>query len=189
MEELKRKIVAEGTAISGGIVKVDSFLNHQIDSKLMYNVAKEFAERFSDVEYDKIITIEASGIAPAVFLGLIMDKPVLFAKKAEPKTMSDVYMSEIYSFTKKITKSVIISREFLHKGDRILFIDDFLANGDAAVGINNIIHFAEAELVGMGFVIEKSFQPGVIKLREMGIRVESLARVSSTENGKFEFND
>lgn len=189
MEELKQKIMAEGTAMTGGIIKVDSFLNHQIDPQLMYRAAQEFIKRFENEDYNKILTIEASGIAPAIMVGFITGKPVVFAKKAIPKTMNDAYVSEIFSFTKKESRTVYVSREFLKKGDRILFIDDFLANGDTAMGISNIIKFAEAELVGMGFIIEKSFQQGAKNLRELGIRVESLAMIESTEGDQFHFRN
>lgn len=182
MKALKERILSEGRCLPGGILKVDSFINHQMDPLLMKAMAEEFVRRFEGAPINKILTIEASGIAPAIMVGALMGLPVLFAKKQQPSTMGEMLSVEIYSFTKGRIYTVCVSNEFLHTGDRVLFIDDFLANGNAALGIAELVKKGGAELVGMGFLIEKGFQKGGKLLREAGIRVESLAIIDSLDN-------
>ena len=175
MKLLEERILSDGRSYEGGILKVDGFINHQMDPALMNAIAVEFVRRFAPERFNKILTIEASGIAPAIMVGFLLDLPVVFAKKKSPKTMSNALSTRIRSFTKEREYEVCISRDFLHAGDRVLFIDDFLANGNAAAGILDLIGQSGAELAGMGFIIEKSFQQGGAMLRAKGIRVESLA--------------
>ncbi len=188
MHALEQKILAEGIVLSDQVLKVDSFLNHQIDPKLMQQIGQEFARLFKDAGITKIITIEASGIAPAVMAGLELGVPVIFARKYQSLTLKDdLYRSKVFSFTKQIESTIAISNKHISASDKVLVIDDFLANGQAALGLADLIHQAQAEVVGIGIVIEKSFQPGREILLEKGYRVESLARVKSLINGTVEF--
>ncbi|WP_373704998.1 xanthine phosphoribosyltransferase [Porphyromonas loveana] len=189
MELLKRRILQDGKCYPGGILKVDSFINHQMDSKLMYHVAEEFARLFADSGINKIVTIEASGIAPAIMVGYIMNLPVVFVKKKQPKTMENMLTTTVHSFTKSRDYTVCISHDFLTADDRILFIDDFLAYGNAAHGIIDLADQAGAQIAGMGFIIEKAFQHGRDTLIEKGIRVESLAIIQSLENCEISITD
>lgn len=182
MKALKERILKDGHCYPGGILKVDSFINHQMDPILMKSMAVEFVRRFASTHINKILTIEASGIAPAIMVGYLLELPVVFAKKKKPSTMENMLTTAVYSFTKQRTYEVCVSKDFLHAGDRILFIDDFLANGNAAKGIIDLVHQAGAQVEGMGFLIEKAFQHGGDELREMGIHVESLAIIDSLEN-------
>ncbi|HEX5381334.1 MAG TPA: xanthine phosphoribosyltransferase [Acinetobacter sp.] len=188
MHALEQKILAEGIVLSDQVLKVDSFLNHQIDPVLMQQIGQEFARLFKDAGITKIITIEASGIAPAVMAGLELGVPVIFARKYQSLTLKDdLYRSKVFSFTKQIESTIAISNKHISATDKVLVIDDFLANGQAALGLADLIHQAQAEVVGIGIVIEKSFQPGRALLLEKGYRVESLARVKSLTNGTVEF--
>ena len=181
METIKERILREGRSIEGGLLKVDGFLNHQRDPNFIIEAAKEFVERFQGTKIDKVITIEASGIAPALMVAHLLGVPMIYAKKKNPGTMSNALSVEVFSYTKSEPSTVTLSRDYLHKGDKVLFIDDFLANGNAAGGIMYLIEQAGAELVGMGFVIEKGFQPGGSYLRGKGVRVESLAIIEKPE--------
>ena len=188
MHALEQKILAEGIVLSDQVLKVDSFLNHQIDPVMMQQVGQEFARLFKDAGITKIITIEASGIAPAVMAGLELGVPVIFARKYQSLTLKDdLYRSKVFSFTKQTESTIAISNKHISASDKVLVIDDFLANGQAALGLADLIHQANAEVVGIGIVIEKSFQPGRELLLEKGYRVESLARVKSLANGTVEF--
>ncbi|WP_252061120.1 xanthine phosphoribosyltransferase [Acinetobacter sp. AHP123] len=188
MHALEQKILTEGIVLSDQVLKVDAFLNHQIDPVLMQQIGKEFAARFKDAGITKIITIEASGIAPAIMAGLELGVPVIFARKYQSLTLKDdLYRSKVFSFTKQTENTIAISNKHLHSTDKALVIDDFLANGQAALGLIDLIHQANAEVVGVGIVIEKSFQPGRDLLLEKGYRVESLARVLSLTDGKVTF--
>lgn len=188
MHALEQKILAEGIVLSEEVLKVDSFLNHQIDPVMMQLVGQEFARLFKDAGITKIITIEASGIAPAVMAGLELGVPVIFARKYQSLTLKDdLYRSKVFSFTKQTESTIAISNKHISSTDKVLVIDDFLANGQAALGLADLIHQANAEVVGIGIVIEKSFQPGRDLLLEKGYRVESLARVKSLANGTVEF--
>lgn len=185
---LEQKILTEGIVLSDQVLKVDAFLNHQIDPVLMQQIGKEFAARFKDAGITKIITIEASGIAPAIMAGLELGVPVIFARKYQSLTLKDdLYRSKVFSFTKQTESTIAISNKHLHSTDKALVIDDFLANGQAALGLIDLIHQANAEVVGVGIVIEKSFQSGRDLLLEKGYRVESLARVLSLTEGKVTF--
>ena len=187
MKLLRDRILRDGKCLEGGILKVDNFINHQMDPLLMKAMADEFVKRCAGDKIDKIITIEASGIAPAIMVGYLLNLPVVFAKKKVPSTMDKCLRTKVHSFTKNREYDICISSEYIGKGERVLFIDDFLANGNAAKGILDILAQAEAELVGMGFLIEKAFQEGGNFLRCEGIRVESLARIKSLSDGKIEF--
>ena len=188
MHALEQKILAEGIVLSDQVLKVDSFLNHQIDPVMMQQIGQEIARLFKDAGITKIITIEASGIAPAVMAGLELGVPVIFARKYQSLTLKDdLYRSKVFSFTKQIESTIAISNKHISSTDKVLVIDDFLANGQAALGLADLIHQAQAEVVGIGIVIEKSFQPGRALLFEKGYRVESLARVKSLTNGTVEF--
>ncbi len=185
---LEQKILTEGIVLSDQVLKVDAFLNHQIDPVLMQQIGKEFAARFKDAGITKIITIEASGIAPAIMAGLELGVPVIFARKYQSLTLKDdLYRSKVFSFTKQTESTIAISNKHLHSTDKALVIDDFLANGQAALGLIDLIHQANAEVIGVGIVIEKSFQSGRDLLLEKGYRVESLARVLSLTDGKVTF--
>ncbi|WP_019836924.1 xanthine phosphoribosyltransferase [Acinetobacter towneri] len=188
MHALEQKILAEGIVLSEAVLKVDSFLNHQIDPVMMQQIGQEFARLFKDAGITKIITIEASGIAPAVMAGLELGVPVIFARKYQSLTLKDdLYRSKVFSFTKQTESTIAISNKHISASDKVLVIDDFLANGQAALGLADLIHQANAQVVGIGIVIEKSFQPGRELLLEKGYRVESLARVKSLANGTVEF--
>ena len=185
---LKQKVEADGVVIDEKILKVDGFLNHQIDARLMHDVGQTFYEQFKDEGITKILTIEASGIAPAIMAAMHFDVPCLFAKKAKPSTLKKgVYQAEIHSFTKNTTSTVVVSDEFLGENDRVLIIDDFLANGDASLGLNEIVKQAKATTVGIGIVVEKSFQPGRERLEEAGLTVSSLCKVASLSGNKVTF--
>lgn len=185
MESLGRKVKEDGVVIDEKILKVDGFLNHQIDATLMNEVGKTFYEEFKDLGITKILTIEASGIAPAIMASFHFDVPCLFAKKAKPSTLKDgFYSTEIHSFTKNKTSTVIVSEEFLGVDDKVLIIDDFLANGDASLGLIDIVNQANATTIGVGIVVEKSFQNGRQRLEDAGLNVSSLCKVASLKGNK-----
>lgn len=175
MQLLKKRILQDGKCFEGGILKVDSFINHQMDPTLMKSIGVEFVRRFASTGVNKIMTIEASGIAPAIMTGYLMDLPVVFAKKKSPKTIENALSTTVHSFTKDRNYEVVISSDFLTPNDKVLFVDDFLAYGNAAFGVIDLIKQAGATLVGMGFIIEKEFQNGRKMLEKEGVRVESLA--------------
>lgn len=182
MKLLIDPIKRDGRCYEGGILKVDKFINHQMDPNLMKQIAIEFIRRYASTEINKIITIEASGIAPAVMMGFLLDLPVVFAKKKKPSTMSDMLSTTVFSFTKQREYNVVISKEYLTPEDKVLFIDDFLAYGNAAKGIIDLCRQAGCKLVGMGFVIEKAFQHGRKVIEREGVRCESLAIIDSLDN-------
>ena len=182
MELLKERIRRDGKVKGTDVLKVDSFINHQMDPILMKSIAVEFVRRFASTDINKIITIEASGIAPAIMTGYLLELPVVFAKKKKPVTMENMLTTTVYSFTKNRNYDICVSKDFLRKGDHVLFIDDFLANGNAAKGIIDLVNQAGATLAGMGFIIEKAFQHGGEYLRNAGVRVESLAIIDSLDN-------
>jgi xanthine phosphoribosyltransferase len=182
MQLLKDRIRKDGKIKSGDVLKVDSFLNHQMDIKLFVEIGKEFKRRFADYEVNKILTIEASGIGIACIVAQYFNVPVVFAKKSKTKNIAgDVYTTQVESFTHGRTYDIMVSKEFLGAGDKVLLIDDFLANGKALEGLAAIVNDSGAKLVGAGIVIEKGFQPGGDRLRAEGIRVESLAIVESMD--------
>ena len=182
MNILKERIMQDGKCYPGGILKVDSFINHQMDPNLMMDCAKEFVRLFSDLHFNKIVTIEASGIAPAILVGYILQLPVVFIKKKQPKTMDNMLSTVVHSFTKDRDYTVCISNSFLTEDDHVIFIDDFLANGNAANGVIELCALAGAKIEAMGFIIEKAFQHGGDFLRSKGIKYEALATVESLDN-------
>jgi len=187
MQFLKDKINKEAKIINPTTLKVDSFLNHQMDPQLMLEMGKEFKRRFEGKGINKILTIEASGIAIAIMAGLAFDAPVVFAKKKKPSTMSDLYTTTVHSFTKKIDYDICLSKEFLSEGDKVLVVDDFLAMGNAIIGMEDIVAQAGAELAGVGIAIEKGFQDGGKIIRDRGIHLESLAILYTMEDNKVKF--
>ena len=188
MELLERRILSDGRVLPGGILKVDGFLNHQIDPALLYEMALELKRLYAGEEVTKVLTIEASGIAIAAMVGYVFGCPLVFAKKSKSKNISsDLYSVEVESFTHGNTNTVVVSREYLKKEDKVLIIDDFLATGAALVGLKELVEQAGATLVGAGIAIEKVFQGGGDLLRSQGLRIESLARIASMENGKLIF--
>ena len=189
MQLLEERILKDGKVFPGNVLKVDSFLNHQVDVELINEIGKEFYRLFKDCGVNKIFTIEASGIGIACITAQYFHVPVVFAKKTLGKNIAaDVYSTPIKSFTHGKTYDVIVSQEFLNKDDRILIIDDFLAQGCALNGLIELINSAGAEIVGAGIVIEKAFQQGGDLIRSEGVRVESLARIESmTDDGKITF--
>ncbi len=190
MQLLKDRIRKDGKIYEGNVLKVDSFLNHQMDIKLFNEIGKELKRRFKDVEINKILTIEASGIGIACVVAQSFDVPVLFAKKTKTKNIAgDVYTSRVESFTHGRVYDIIVSKEFLGKGDKVLLIDDFLANGKALEGLIELVRASGAELVGAGIIIEKGFQVGGQIIRDKGVRLESLAIVDemNAETGMIRF--
>ena len=180
MELLKERIRRDGKVKGTDVLKVDSFLNHQMDVELFAEIGKEFKRRFADREVNKILTIEASGIGIACVAAEYFHCPVIFAKKSQTKNIAgDVYTTKVESFTHGRVYDIIVAKEFLGPGDKVLLIDDFLANGAALEGLAKLVKDSGAELVGAGIVIEKAFQPGGDRLRAEGLRIESLARIKS----------
>ncbi|MBN2853122.1 MAG: xanthine phosphoribosyltransferase [Clostridia bacterium] len=188
MDLLKRKILDDGKVIDGNILKVDSFLNHQIDVKLLLEIGKEFRKRFNDIKITKILTVEASGISVATITAMNFNVPVIFAKKGSSKNQDDeTYESEAFSFTKNKSYIMKVSKKYLNETDNVLIIDDFLANGEACLSLINIAGQAGAEISGIGIVIEKAFQDGRKKIEDLGYHVESLARIKSMKDNQIEF--
>ncbi|MDI6617957.1 MAG: xanthine phosphoribosyltransferase [Clostridiales bacterium] len=188
MELLKQRILKDGSVKEGGILKVDSFLNHQIDIKLLNEIGKEFKKRFDGKKIEKILTIESSGIAIACITAQYFNVPVVFAKKSMSLNLGkDVYTSKVVSFTKNKTYNIYVCKKYIKKDEKILIIDDFLARGQAALGLLDIINQAGAVLSGIGIVIEKEFQKGRRVLEEKGAHIESLAIVKSMEDGQVVF--
>ncbi len=189
MEALKKKILTEGKAIGTEIVKVDGFLNHQLDVRFLEEIGAEFKKRFSDIHVDKILTVEASGIAIACASAPLFGyPPVVFAKKAAPSTMNEgFYEAEAKSFTKGTVSKLKVAEKFINEGEKILILDDFMASGEASAALAQIVKEAGAETVGIGAVIEKGFQGGSDRLREMGYRVESLAVIDRIDDGVITF--
>lgn len=188
MELLKERIINDGYVIGTKVLKVDSFLNHQIDVALFNEIGKEFKRRFKDKHITKILTVEASGIGIACIAAQYFNVPVVFAKKHEAVNLdAEVYETEVYSFTKNKSYMIRAAKKFLAKEDKVLIIDDFLANGNAAKGLIDIVRQAGAESVGVGIVIEKAFQEGRSKVEQTGVLVESLAIITSMTEGNIVF--
>ncbi len=188
MELLKQKILKEGKGLGNNIVKVDSFLNHQIDVNLLQSIGKEFYKRFEEDNITKILTIEASGIAIATITALYFNVPVVFAKKNESLNLDeDVYTHKVFSYTKDKYYDIKVSKKYLDEKDNVLIIDDFLARGQAALGLYNIVKQSNAKVKGVGIVVEKGFQDGRGLLLEKGIKLESLAIVKKIQKGKIIF--
>ena len=190
LKVLRDRILKDGRCFEGGILKVDRFVNHQMDPYLMKQISIEFIKRFSDLNINKIITIEASGIAPSIMLGYLLELPVVFVKKKVPTTMEHFYQSTVTSFTKKRDSNIVIAKDYLTADDHVLFIDDFLACGNAGKGIIDLCRQAGATIEGMGFIIEKEFQHGRELLQAEGItRIESLAIIESLDNCEIKIKD
>ena len=191
MKELEDRIRQDGIVREGNVLKVDSFLNHKCDVALYDQMGAEWARLFEGKKVDKILTIESSGIGIACITAQYFDCPVIFAKKSQTKNIAgEVYTAKVESFTHGRVYDIIVAKEFLGPGDRVLIIDDFLANGAALMGLSKLVEDAGATLVGAGIVIEKAFQPGGDLIRARGIRLESLARVKSmNEETGVEFVD
>lgn len=185
MKLLKEKILKDGLLKENNILKVDNFLNHQLDIDFLNEIGKEFKRRFSDFKIDKIVTIEASGISIATITAQYFpNSKVIFAKKTESKNLDkELYTSKVYSYTKDKEYDIMISKKYLSENENILVIDDFLANGSACLGLIDILTKAKTNIVGIGIVIEKSFQEGRSKILEKGLRLESLAKIKSLDNG------
>ncbi|KRN05788.1 xanthine phosphoribosyltransferase [Liquorilactobacillus sucicola DSM 21376 = JCM 15457] len=188
MKLLEERIREDGVVLDGDVLKVNQFLNHQIDPELMYAVGQEFKRLFGEEDITKILTVESSGIAPAIMAGLLMHVPVVFAKKQKSSTLNgSLYTAKVYSYTKKVENTISVDAKFLSTNDNVLIIDDFLANGQAVNGLLDICKLAQAHVVGAGIVIEKSFQQGAELIRKRGVRLESLARISSFAGNKVHF--
>ena len=190
MDLLKKKILEEGIALNENILKVDSFLNHQVDINLMTEIGKCFSNYFKDKNITKVVTIESSGIAPAFATANILNVPMVIFKKQHSSILNrDVYETTVHSYTKNSDYILTASKNFLHENDNILIIDDFLANGEAVLGTSRILSMANCNVKGVGIVIEKAFQPGHDKLVNSGFDVYSLARVSKLGKNLIEFVD
>lgn len=188
MKILKDMILERGIAVNEDILKVDSFVNHQVDPELMKCIGDEFAEHFKGQGITKVATIESSGIAPALMTALALDVPMLILKKQPSKILNqDLYQTVVTSYTKGTSYELTLSKNFISENDHVLIIDDFLANGEAATGAIRLIRKAHATIAGVGILIEKSFQPGYEKLTEQGIDVYSLARIARLDKGVIEF--
>lgn len=190
MQLLKDKILSDGRAINSDVLKVDSFITHQVDIELMEEMAKDFAEHFKNAEITKVVTIESSGIAPAMMTAKFLNVPLIIFKKQPSKILNgNLLQTEVTSFTTAKTYELTASPKFLKSEDHILIVDDFLANGEAITGAIRLIRMAHATVAGIGILIEKSFQPGRKKLEDAGFEVYSLARVKSMKTGQVEFLD
>ena len=190
MKKLEERILRDGQVLGENILKVDSFLTHQVDFSLMKEIGQVFAEAVKDAGITKVVTIEASGIAPAVYVAEALGLPMIFAKKAKNITMTEgILTTDVYSFTKQVTSTVSIAGKFLNSDDKVLIIDDFLANGQAAKGLITIIEQAGAQIEAVGIVIEKSFQDGRQLLETAGYRVLSLARIAGFDKGQIVFTE
>jgi len=188
MKLLEDRIRQDGTVLPGNVLKVDNFLNHQIDPQLMDELGAEFARRFQDAGITKILTVESSGIAPAVMAGLHMGVPVIFARKHKSLTLTDnLYTAKVYSYTKQVNNDISIDRRFLKPDEKVLIIDDFLANGQAVQGLLDIAATANIKVAGVGVVIEKRFQKGHKMVEDAGIQLEALASIASFEDGQVIF--
>lgn len=188
MKELERYILEHGEALGEDILKVDAFLNHQIDPMFMMELAKDLKEHFKDKNINKIVTIETSGIAPSVFLGYLLNVPVVYFKKSTSKILKDaLYQTKIHSFTKDIDYQISCSKKNLNENDHVLLIDDFMANGEACLGAIDLIKQANATVEGIGIVIEKAFQDGRAKVEAQGYQVYAQARISSLHDGEITF--
>lgn len=190
MQLLQDRIRKEGRVLPGNIIKVDGFLNHRIDTKLLREMAKEFGRLFDLEGITAVLTVEASGIALATMCAYEYDVPLIFAKKAKSDNIEGgLYQSEIYSYTYKKKVTLLVSSQWLKKGDKVLIVDDFLANGEAMRGLVEIVNEAEAELIGIGIAVEKGFQPGGAKLREAGYNVHSLAIIDKADETGIYFRE
>ena len=190
MQELKDRIVKEGKVLPGNIIKVDGFLNHRIDTQLLDRIAVEFGNHFNMDEVTMVLTAEASGIALATAVAMHYNKPMIFAKKAKSDNIEGgLYQSDIYSYTYKKKVTLLVSKEWLSADDKVLIVDDFMANGEAMRGLCDIVTKAGASLVGIGCAVEKGFQGGGDRLREAGMNLKSLAIIESAQPGNIVFRE
>lgn len=188
MEQLKRKILSEGIVLPGNVLKVDSFLNHQIDPVLVMAMGEELARRFADAAIDRVLTVEASGIAIGLAAAYVLGVPLVFAKKSKSVLMTeDAYTAAVYSYTKKVTNQISVLKRFLPAGESVLIVDDFLANGEASLGLAELVHQAGSSVAGVGIAVDKAFQPGHDRLLHAGYRLESLAVIDSLDGGRVHF--
>lgn len=188
MDMLKQRIIADGVILGTDILKVDRFLNHQVDPFLLREIALEIKKRYNNTDITKVLTVEASGIAIAAFVALELGVPFVFAKKYNARNLdSDVYEEEVFSFTKQKTFTIRVSKNYISKDDKVLIVDDFLAKGGALNGLIGITEQAGARVAGCAIVIEKTFQGGGDEIKSKGYRVESLARIASISNGEIAF--
>lgn len=188
MRELEEKILAEGRAVNEDILKVDSFINHQVEPELMKRMGEAFADHFKDRGITKVVTIESSGISPALMTALALDVPMVIFKKQPSKILNDdLYQTVVTSYTKETSYELTLSKKFISEKDHVLVIDDFLANGEAVTGVLRLLRQAHATVAGFGVLIEKSFQPGRAKLEEQGIEVYALSRIGKMHTDYIEF--
>lgn len=190
MDMLKQRIISDGVILGTDILKVDRFLNHQVDPFLLREIAIEIKNRYKNTDITKVLTVEASGIAIAAFAALELGVPFVFAKKYNARNLdSDVYEEEVFSFTKQKTFTIRVSKNYISKDDKVLIVDDFLAKGGALNGLIGITEQAGAKVAGCAIVIEKTFQGGGDEIRSKGYRVESLAKIASITDGKITFEE
>ncbi|MBD5431290.1 MAG: xanthine phosphoribosyltransferase [Lactobacillus sp.] len=188
MKLLEDRIRKDGDVLPGNVLKINSFLNHQVDPQLMMAIGEEFADLFKDKGVTKVLTCEASGIAPAVMAAYQMNVPMVFARKKRPSTLNDaVYWADVFSYTKKVNNKICVEEKFLSKDDTILIIDDFVAHGEAVKGLVNIAEQAGAKIAGIGAVVAKSFQGGSEWIQDHGYHFEALANIDSFENNQVHF--
>ena len=188
MKLLEDRIRSDGEVLPGNVLKINSFLNHQVDPELMKKVGEEFSQLFKDSGITKVLTCEASGIAPGVMAAYELHVPMVFARKKKPATLNDaVYWADVYSYTKKVTNQICVEQKFLDQDDCLLIIDDFLANGEAVKGMINIANQAGAQIAGVGIVVAKTFQGGSEWLKNHGYRLEALAEIASLANNQVHF--
>lgn len=188
MKLLEDRIKRDGEVLDGDVLKINSFLNHQVDPKLMMQVGEEFKRLFADEKIDKILTCEASGIAPGIMTAYQLGVPMVFARKKKPSTLNDaVYWADVFSYTKKVTNKICVEEKFLHKGEHLLIVDDFVAHGEAVKGMVNIAKQAGCNIVGVGAVVAKTFQGGSDWVKNEGLRFEALASIDNFKDGKVHF--
>lgn len=188
MKLLEDRIRRDSEVLPGNVLKINSFLNHQVDPELMMAVGQEFARLFQDNGITKVLTCEASGIAPGVMAAYELHVPMVFARKKKPSTLNDaVFWADVYSYTKKTTNQICVEQKFLHESDNLLIVDDFLANGEAVKGMINIAKQAKANIAGVGVVVAKTFQGGTDWVKTHGYRLEALANISSLDNNEVHF--
>ncbi|KRM85290.1 PTS family maltose glucose porter, IIABC component [Lactobacillus hominis DSM 23910 = CRBIP 24.179] len=185
---LEDRIRKDGAVLPGDVLKINSFLNHQVDPELMMQIGQEFQRLFKDSNITKVLTCEASGIAPGVMTAYCLKVPMVFARKKKPSTLNDaVYWADVFSYTKKVTNKICVEEKFLDKDDNLLIIDDFIAHGEAVKGMVNIARQAGCNIAGIGAVVAKEFQGGSDWIKEQNIRLEALANIASFENGQVHF--
>ncbi|PAW06137.1 xanthine phosphoribosyltransferase [Lactobacillus helveticus] len=190
MKLLEDRIKKDGKVLDGDVLKINSFLNHQVDPQLMMQCGEEFKRLFADQKIDKVLTCEASGIAPGVMTAYVLDVPMVFARKKKPSTLNDaVYWADVFSYTKKVNNKICVEEKFLHKGENLLIIDDFVAQGEAVKGMVNIAKQAECNIVGVGAVVAKTFQGGSDWVKQHGLHFEALASIDSFKDGQVHFEN